>query len=456
MRVAQGRFAWAIGLGYPGGRVISMERTLARDVKRSVGERVLIKGWAHTLRELGKLTFIVVRDRSGTVQAKLRGDDPRPGGLAEEAAVKIVGKVVEDDRAPEGVEVDIEELEVLSSPVEDLPIQVNRPREMIATRLDTMLAHRTLSLRQPEVGAIFRVKAELIWAFREYLKREGFLEVQTPKIVAAGTEGGTALFPVRYFEKKAYLAQSPQFYKQMLVGAGFERVCEVGPVYRAEEHNTKRHLNEYISLDYEMGFIDDFREIMELEGQLLRVVFGHVREACPRELELYGAEVPRIPEQIPRLTLAEAQGILQQRYDKAPVGGDLDPEGEELLCQYASEELGSDVVFVTHYPRDGRPMYTMPSEEDPTLTNSFDLLYKGLEITTGGQRIHDYHMLVDSIRSRDLNPADFDFYLEVFKYGMPIHGGLAIGAERLTAQLLNLSNVREASFFPRDRTRIVP
>jgi nondiscriminating aspartyl-tRNA synthetase len=273
--------------------------------------------------------------------------------------------------------------------------------------------------------------------------------------VAAGTEGGTALFAVQYFERTAYLAQSPQFYKQMLVGAGFERVYEVGPVYRAEEHNTKRHLNEYISLDYEMGFIDDFREITAVETELLRHSFAPIERTCPRELELHHAEIPKVPAEIPHIRLAEALNILRERYDKH-VEDDLDPEGEKLLCQYAKEEWGTEFVFVTHYPRDTRPMYAMPSEEDPALTNSFDLLYKGLEITTGGQRIHDYHMLVESIRARGLDPADFDFYLEIFKYGMPPHGGLAIGAERLTAQLLNLPNVRQASLFPRDRTRIVP
>lgn len=435
---------------------MGMGRTLTRDVKTHAGERVRLKGWVHTVREMGKLTFVVLRDRSGLIQTKLKGDMECPDGLDEEAAVEIVGTVVEDARAPAGVEVDIEALNVLSAPVEPPPIQVNRPRDLIATRLETLLTHRPLSLRQPEIGAVFRVRAELIWAFRTFLRSQGFLEVQTPKIVAAGTEGGTALFPVQYFERTAYLAQSPQFYKQMLVGAGFERVFEVGPVYRAEEHNTKRHLNEYISLDYEMGFIDDFKEITALETELLRFMFEHVSEACPEELALYDAHIPEVPPEIPHLTLAEAQEILSEHYDKQVEDGDLDPEGEQLLCEYAEEHLGSELVFVTHYPTAGRPMYAYPCDDDPGLTNSFDLLYRGLEITTGGQRIHDYHQLAKSIESRGLRPQDFDFYLEIFKYGMPPHGGLAIGAERLTAQLLGLQNVREASFFPRDRTRIVP
>jgi len=444
-------------LGYAEGRDFSMtlKRTWINEVKKQIGTRVLLKGWVHTLRPIGKLKFIVLRDRTGFVQAKLKGEKSPAEELKEEAAIQIIGTVVQDPRAPEGIEIDVEELRVLSSPVEVPPIQINRPLDVIGVRLETALDHRTVSLRHPEIGSVFRVRAELIWAFREYLRSQGFLEVQTPKIVAAGTEGGTALFPVQYFERTAYLAQSPQFYKQMLVGAGYERVFEVGPVYRAEQHNTVRHLNEYISLDYEMGFIDDFREITQVETELLRFMFEHIQRACPKELELYKAEVPKVPKEIPHLTLAEGLHILKERYHKH-CEGDLDPEGEKKLCEYTKEELGSEFVFVTHYPRATRPMYAMPNEEDPTLTNSFDLLCRGLEITTGGQRIHLYNMLVESIQSRGLNPSDFDFYLEIFKFGMPPHGGLAIGAERLTAQLLNLTNIREACFFPRDRTRIVP
>lgn len=424
-------------------------------VKGRLGQRVRLKGWVHTVRELGRLVFVLLRDRTGTVQCKIKGQKELARQLEEEAAIELVGTVVEDPRAPEGIEVDVEELRVLAEPVEPPPIQINRPLDVIGIRLETILNHRALSLRHPEIGSVFKIRAELIGAFREFLRQQGFLEVQTPKIVAAGTEGGTALFPVRYFERTAYLAQSPQFYKQMLVGAGYERVCEVGPVYRAEEHNTTRHLNEYISLDYEMGFIDSFYEITQLETELLRFMFEHVERACPKELELYRAEVPKVPKEIPHVRLQEAIDLLKKHYDKE-CEGDLDPEGEKLLCEYAKERWGTEFVFVTHYPREHRPMYAMPSKEDPSLTNSFDLLYKGLEITTGGQRIHDYHMLAESIRSRGLDPQDFEFYLEIFKYGMPPHGGLAIGAERLTAQLLDLPNVRQASFFPRDRTRLVP
>jgi nondiscriminating aspartyl-tRNA synthetase len=430
-----------------------MQRTLASDVPKKIGERVFLQGWVNNLRPLGKLCFIVLRDRSGLIQTVLYDRPDLVKQLHEEAVIELVGRVRPDPRAPHGCEVEVHELEIVRTPVDTLPIQVNRPA--LNTKLETRLAHRVLSLRNPQVGAIFRVQAELVHGFREFLIREGFLEVHTPKIVASGTEGGTELFPVQYFERTAYLAQSPQFYKQMLVGAGFERVFEVGPVYRAEPHSTTRHLNEYISLDIEMGFIESEQDLLALEARLLEHIFARVQERCASELEMYGVTVPKVPEKIPQITLARAHEILHERFDKRAVG-DLDPESERLLCCYAQEELGCELLFVTHYPREKRPMYAMPDPHNPALTRSFDLLYKGLEITTGGQRIHEYEQLVESIRGRGLDPANFEFYLEVFKYGMPPHGGFAIGAERLTMQLLNLSNVREASFFPRDRTRLTP
>ncbi|MCS6936554.1 MAG: aspartate--tRNA(Asn) ligase [Candidatus Bipolaricaulota bacterium] len=432
-----------------------MLRTLAAEVPHKLNEKVFLQGWVYHFRPIGKLCFLVLRDRSGTVQAVLYDRADVADHLREESVVELVGYVRRDERAPNGCEVLVSDLKILSTPVEPLPIQINRPRAAINVRLETLLEHRVLSLRHPEIGAIFKVQAELIHGFREFLIQEGFLEVHTPKIVASGTEGGTELFPVQYFERTAYLAQSPQFYKQMLVGAGFERVFEVGPVYRAEPHSTTRHLNEYISLDIEMGFIESEQDLLDLEARLLRHIFARVQERCAKELALYGATIPKIPEKIPQIKLAEAQAILQQRFNKESTG-DLDPESERLLCRYAQEELGCELLFVTHYPRQKRPMYAMPDPQNPHLTRSFDLLYKGLEITTGGQRIHQYPMLVESIRGRGLDPANFEFYLEVFKSGMPPHGGFAIGAERLTMQLLNLSNVREASLFPRDRSRLTP
>lgn len=432
-----------------------MMRTLACEVPHKLNETVHLQGWIHNLRAIGKLCFIILRDRTGTIQTVLYNQPDLASQLQEESVVELMGHVKPDDRAPAGCEVQISELKILRTPVETLPIQINRPREAFNARLETMLEHRVLSLRNPEIGAIFKIQAELIHGYRDFLRQEGFLEIHTPKIVASGTEGGTELFPIQYFERQAYLAQSPQFYKQMLVGAGFERVFEVGPVYRAEPHSTARHLNEYISLDIEMGFIENEQDLMALEAQLLKFIFENLEKRCARELEMYNVKIPRMPEKIPQVPLEQAFEILKRKFNKE-FEGDLDPESERLLCRHTQEELGSELIFVTHYPKTKRPMYAMPDEENPELTRSFDLLYKGLEITTGGQRIHQYEKLVESMRGRGLNPEAFEFYLEVFKYGMPPHGGFAIGAERLTMQLLGLSNVREACFFPRDRTRLTP
>jgi nondiscriminating aspartyl-tRNA synthetase len=294
---------------------------------------------------------------------------------------------------------------------------------------------------------VFYIKAALISGFRDFLEGEGFCEVHTPKIVATGTEGGTELFPIQYFENKAFLAQSPQFYKQMLVGSGFERVFEVGPVYRAEEHNTIRHINEYTSLDLEFGFIEDDADIRTMENRLLLHMYRKLSTQCTDELEELGATIPEVPQRIPAIPFEEALEIAGEK------GFDLSPNGEKKVCDYSKENLDSEFIFVTTYPQKKRPMYAMPDGQN---TKSFDLLLRGIEVTTGGQRIHDYELLVEKISERGLNPDDFSFYLEVFKYGMPPHGGFAIGAERLTMQTLDLPNIREATCFPRDRNRLTP
>jgi nondiscriminating aspartyl-tRNA synthetase len=312
-----------------------------------------------------------------------------------------------------------------------------------------------LSLRHPKTQEIFKVQAEIIAAFRDFLRGHQFTEIRTPKIVATGTEGGSELFPIQYFEKKAFLAQSPQFYKQMMVGAGLQRVFEVAPVYRAEPHNTSRHLSEFISLDLETGFITGLEDLLDLEEQMLDYIFRHLEETCPVELALHGVQLPRITK-IERLPLSEIAVILERKYGKVMDGLDIDPEGERLICQYVHEQTGSDFVFATHYPRSKRPMYTMPDPTDGNATLSFDLLYKGLEMNSGGQRIHELEQLKDNIVRKGLNPGDFASYLEIFQYGMPPHGGFAIGAERLTAKILNLNNIREATLFPRDRERLTP
>ncbi len=431
----------------------TIPRTLARNVSHHLNQRVRLQGWVHAVRAHGNVSFIVLRDRSGTVQTVLGRRLERP--LSPESVVELLGTVVPEPRAPQGCEVHLDALEVVQSPQGTPPLELNKPLDALGVRLETLLDHRVLSLRHPEIHPVFALQSEIIWAFREFLRGEGFCEIHTPKLSATGTEGGTALFPVQYFERTAYLAQSPQFYKQMLVGAGYERVYEVGPVFRAESHNTSRHLNEYTSLDVELGFIAGLDDLLELESRLLQAVFTHAAGRCAEAFEALGVPIPRVPERIPRYTLAEAAAALKKAYGKT-VDGDLDTEAERLLCDIAMKEHGSEFAFVTRYPREVRPMYAQPDPQDPALTASFDLLYRGLEITTGGQRIHDPALLEASIRGRGLDPAAFEFYLETFRIGMPPHGGFAIGAERLTMLMLGLSNVRQATLFPRDRTRIEP
>ena len=435
-----------------------MQRTLAIDVPNHIGEQVRLLGWLHQTRELGKISFVILRDRSGLAQAVIL--EPGKFDLSSykrESIVEIFGTVKAEPQARKGAELLLEKINVLIEPVEpELPFEVNRSRKKLNLKIDSVLDHRAFSLRNPEFAAPFKVQAEIVRTFSDYLRRNGFLDVHTSKIVKAGTEGGTSLFSIKYFEETAYLAQSPQFYKQMLVGAGFERVCEVGFVYRAEDHATSRHINEYLSLDFEMGFINSYTDVMDMERGYIKELVENLGKACADEFKLMGAELPKVAE-IPEIRLKDAIQILAKDYKRDSAGmGDLDPEGERQVCDYALKKYGSEFVFISRYPRSARPFYTMPDPDDPEGTLGFDLLFRGLEVTTGSQRIHDYNMLVESIKRIGGDPANFGFYLEIFKYAMPPHGGLAIGAERLTQQLLNLSNVREASFFPRDRYRLAP
>lgn len=429
-------------------------RVLTAHLLSHIGQEVILKGWVHNCRRLGNLAFLLLRDRSGIGQCVLEG--PLAAlPLANESVVFVTGKVVAAEKAPGGVEVSVTNIEVISAPTIPLPFEINRPK--VKAGLEAVLDHRVHSLRHPKLHAVFTIQSALAGSFAQYLRSQGFTQIFTPKIVATGTEGGSNLFPIDYFGETAYLAQSPQFYKQMMVGAGYERVFEIGPVYRAEEHNTSRHLNEYTSLDVEMAFIESEEDLMELETGLLRYMFNQVAETCTSELELLGAGVPEIEiGQVPRIPVAEAREIIRRKYGKLSPEGDLDPEGERLICQYVAERGKPALVFLTRYPREVRPIYAMPVPEDPALTASFDLLFNGLEVTTGGQRIHQPEMLLESIKSRGLNPTSFATYLEVFQLGMPPHGGFAIGLERLTARLLGLANVREATAFPRDRTRLTP
>lgn len=429
-----------------------MKRRLVSELNSCINNKVNIQGWVCKVRKLKSISFVILRDRSGLVQCIVDNSKIDISNISLESVVSIIGEVKESNNKLNLFEIVVEDIEVINNSINELPIEVNKER--LECNLDTMLSNRVLSLRHPKVNAIFKVQNEIVNGFRDFLNSEGFTEIRTPKIVKEGAEGGADLFEVKYFENKAYLATSPQFYKQMMVAAGFERVYEIGHAYRAEEHNTNRHLNEYVSMDLEMGFINDEKDIMNLEEQMLKYILNKLNIKCKEYFELLEVSIPEIEESIPRIDFKEALNILKEEYNKSDLEGDLDPEGEKLIYKYVKEKYNSEFVFLTNYPRKKRPMYTMPLGEKGT--HSFDLLFKGVEITTGGQRIHEYEKLIENIRYKSLNPEEYESYLDVFKYGMPKHGGLAIGLERITAKLLNLENIREATLFTRDRKRLIP
>ena len=428
-----------------------MTRSYARELGKKKDEQVLLKGWIHRIHDLGRITFLTLRDKTGLVQLVL--NEKLHEQLRLETAVEVEGKCIASIKAPGGFEVEVSMLRIVGKADYDvLPFPVNKEDPV---HLETKLDHRTISLRPPKARAPFVIQQGIVEAFRSYLTEHQFSEIHTPKILSAGTEGGSEMFTVKYFDTRAFLAQSPQFYKQMMVGAGFERVFEIGHAYRAELHNTWRHLNEYVSLDLEMGFIQNETEIMDLEEGFMRYLMPYLEEHCKEALETLEVTLPQVGT-IPRMSLAEAHEILLDQYGKTSPPGNLDAEGENLLSGYIQEEHGSEFVFITRYPTDKRPVYTMPFEDDPAVTRSFDLLLRGLEITTGGQRIHDYRHLITNMEKFGLDPDDFSFYTESFRYGMPPHGGLAIGLERLTMKLCQLSNIREATLLPRDLKRLTP
>jgi len=405
---------------------------------------------------MGKFGFLILRDGAGTFQAVLdkTSELDKLRAVQYESVLEIEGLVAEEPRAPGGAELHDCRVSVVSPVMEPLPFEINKKE--LKPGLHVFLNSAPLGLRHLHKRALFRISAEMMAGFREYLSQQGFVEIQTPKIVGAATEGGANVFSIDYFGHSAYLAQSPQFYKQIMVGV-YERVFEVGPVFRAEKHNTARHTNEYVSLDIEMGFIHDHTDVMDTLTALLRHMLARLDRLCARELELLEIRVPSISEAIPSLRLLDAQELILKRHGEDCLGEpDLAPQHESWLCQYAEQEMGSEFLFVTHYPTSKRPFYAMPDEQEPSLTKSFDLLFRGCEVVTGGQRIHRYDQLLNNARQWRIHPENIEGYLQAFKYGMPPHGGFGMGLERLLMQLAELGNLREATLFPRDMERLAP
>ena len=418
-------------------------------------QEATVEGAIHSIRNMGDVAFVILRKKEGLFQTVYENDKTNVSihDLKEAMCVRLTGTLHEEERAPHGRELRISHVEILSSPAEPLPLAIDKWK--LNTSLEAKLNYRPIALRNVQERAKFKIQEALVRAFRDYLYEKGFTEIHTPKIGARGAEGGANLFKLDYFGTPAYLAQSPQFHKQYLAGA-FGRVYEIGSVYRAERHNTSRHLNEYMGLDFEMAYIDSMYDVMAMETGMLKSVMAYVKEHCAEELAMLNAEVPEIKE-IPTIRFHEAKQIMEEKYGhKSKNRYDLNPDEEVLLCQWAKEEHDSDFVFVTHFPSAKRPFYAKDDPEDPKLALSFDLLFRGLEITTGGQRIHDYQEQMDKLEARKMNAELFESFTMLHKYGMPPHGGLGIGLERLTMQLLGLNNIREASMFPRDMNRLEP
>ena len=420
-----------------------------------LNQEVVLEGAVHSIRNMGDVAFVILRRREGLFQTVFENEkaDISIHDLKEAMTVRVKGILHEEKRAPHEREIRIRGVEILSQPAEPMPLAIDKWK--LNTSLEAKLNLRPIALRNIQERSKFKIQEALTRAFRDYLYEKGFTEIHTPKIGAKGAEGGANIFKLEYFHRPAVLAQSPQFYKQMMVGV-FDRVFETAPVFRAEKHNTKRHLNEYTSLDFEMGYIDGFEDIMAMETGFLQYAMELLKKDYARELKVLGVELPDVS-QIPAVKFADIKEIVAEKYNhKMRNPFDLEPEEEVLIGRYAKEEWGSDFVFVTHYPSKKRPFYAMDDPEDPRYTLSFDLLFRGLEITTGGQRIHDYKMLTDKIAARGMTEEGMEQYLATFKHGMPPHGGLGIGLERLTMQLLGEDNVRETTLFPRDLSRLEP
>lgn len=431
-----------------------------------IGQQVRVQAWVYVIRDHGRLKFLVLRDRTGTVQAVVmtpKADDEAGAdlrstlkALTEESVIDVTGTLKEEPQAPGGFELGIETLTVLSHSEAELPIPVQE-KSGNETDQSLRLDYRWLDLRKPDKLLVFKVWTTLEAAYREFMIGEGFMEIHSPKLMSAPSESGAEVFEVKYFEGKAYLAQSPQFYKQMAMAAGFERVFEVGAVYRAEPSFTTRHATEFTGFDFEMSFIEDHEEVMRLLERAMAHMLTRVKEAHGEEIQtLYGEEVvvPTVP--FPRLTLAEAKASLAPLGIQSEKEHDLNPEEERALCELIKQEHGHEFVFVTAYPHGGRAFYHMRPDESPELTRGYDLLYKGVEIVTGAQREHRYEVLKKQALEKGLTEESLHDYLSFFRWGCPPHGGAGIGPGRIIMRMLNAENIREIAFLHRGVNRITP
>ena len=424
-------------------------------LKAEEGTTIILEGAVHSIRDMGEIAFVILRKSEGLIQTVWEEGktDMELSEIREGDYIHVTGQIKDEERAPHGKEVRLSTIRHLSHVSCPLPLPIDKWK--LNTSLEAKLDRRSLSLRNIRERARFRIQEGIVRGFRDFLYEQGFTEIHTPKIGAKSDEGGANMFRLSYFHRPAVLQQSPQLYKQMMVGV-FDRVFETGPVFRAEKHNTRRHLNEYTSLDFEMGYIHSFLDICAMETGFLQYSMNLLEKEYSKELKLLNITLPDV-EKIPYVRFDEAKRLVSEKYNrKIRNPFDLEPEEEELIGKYFKEEYNADFVFVTHYPSKKRPFYAMDDPEDTRYTLSFDLLYHGLEITTGGQRIHDLSMLEEKIQEKGMTEEGLEQYLDAFRFGMPPHGGLGIGLERLTMQLLGEDNVREACLFPRDMSRLEP
>nr|WP_294408335.1 aspartate--tRNA(Asn) ligase [uncultured Ruminococcus sp.] len=423
------------------------------DAVSNMGKTVEFTGCVHKIKKMGSISFILVRTSRNVFQTVYSADKCSDSieGLREGFFVDVKGTVNKNEREFTGVEIVLESIKLISTPAAEIPLKISQGK--LNCTIEVNLDNRAVSLRNPYERAIFKLQEGLVQGMHKFMRENDFTEIHSPKIVAQGAEGGANIFALDYFGKHAFLNQSPQFYKQTAV-AFFNRVYEIAPVYRAEKHATSRHINEYIGLDFEMGYIDSMYDVMKMEIAMLKSMFEYCKENYQNEIKILDADIPEIGE-VPSIKFADAIELLRGG-EGSGKKFDLDPEDEVNLGKYAKEKYNSDFIFVTHFPSSKPPFYAMNSREDPREAYKFDLLFRGLEITSGGQRIHDYDEQVAKMKAQGLDPEDFKNYLEAHKYGLPPHGGLGIGLERLLMKLLNKNNIRETSMFPRDINRLIP
>ncbi|MBI4117614.1 MAG: aspartate--tRNA(Asn) ligase [Parcubacteria group bacterium] len=435
-------------------------RIMNEQVMEKIGQSIAVAGWVSAARKMGKVVFLDITDRSGKLQivcipAEMDESKDRLSSIKSHTVIEVFGIVQKRDQKQVNAKISTGSVELLAKSVKILSHSEGLPFDIDdKLNLETYLDFMPITLRSDRAKAVFSVQTEIVHAFREFLRHEKFMEFQAPKIVAQAAEGGANVYKLDYFGHNAFLAQSPQIYKQIMVGV-YERVFTIGNVYRAEPHATSRHLNEYTSMDLEFGFIKDHTDVMKLENRLLSFISQHLQKTCSREFSMFEASIPAVPQEIPSLKLKEAQEIIKKEYgEDCTSEPDLEPHQEMFIADFIKKTRNSEFVFITHYPTSKRPFYTYPDEADPEYTKSFDLLFRGLEITTGGQRIHEYEQLLANLKKWNYNPVHFEFMLQCFRYGMPPEGGLAIGLERLTAKYLGIDNVKWATLFPRDLNRI--